>query len=172
MKNPYKHLRERAGYTQKRFCDDFDFAKQTLLSIEQGVYEELSTRMIVAIETACAYRDRDVEEELAGEYGTASLTAAYRMWRVAERANCDLRILRYVPVGSSDISPMALFVQSTTGSVQGFAKQLKVQTATILSYTTGKQKEMPIPLQEALTDAGYAHTIDLMKYQQEWNKNR
>lgn len=171
MKNPYKHLRERAGYTQKKFCTEFDFAKQTLLSIEQGVYEELSVRMLAAIDLACDNADISVEEELAAEYGTASLTAAYRMWRVAERANCDVRIVRFTPVPSMNKSPMEVFVQSTTGSVQGFAKQLKVQTATILSYTTGKQKDMPHPIREALADAGYEHIGTLEKLQNDWNKD-
>lgn len=173
MKNPYKHLRERAGYTQKKFCTEFDFAKQTLLSIEQGVYEELSVRMLAAIDLACDNADISVEEELAAEYGTASLTSVYARWRRVERASCDVRIVKYVPeYHFSDLSPMHWFVQSTTGSVQGFAKQLKVQTATILSYTTGKQKDMPHPIREALADAGYEHIGLLEKLQNDWNKDR
>lgn len=173
MKNPYKHLRERAGYTQKKFCTEFDFAKQTLLSIEQGVYEELSVRMLAAIDLACDNADINVEEELAAEYGTASLTSVYARWRRVERASCDSRIVKYVPeYHFSDLSPMHWFVQSTTGSVQGFAKQLKVQTATILSYTTGKQKDMPHPIREALVDAGYEHIGLLEKLQNDWNKDQ
>lgn len=172
MKNPYKHLREKAGYTQKKFCDEFDFAKQTLLSIEQGVYEELSTRMINAIWDACRNADVDLPMSLVDEYGAPGLPDLYARWRRVERASCDVRIVKYVPeYHFSDLSPMHWFVQSTTGSVQGFAKQLKVQTATILSYTTGKQKDMPHPLREALVDAGYAHIGMLEKLQNDWNKN-
>lgn len=169
MRNPYKFLRERAGYTQKRFCEEFDFAKQTLISIEQGVYEELSTRMLSAMNEACALSDIDISSELAAEYRTTLLPLAYLEYRVQERSQFKIG---YTPVTGVNKSPMELFVENTTGSVQGLAKKLKVQTAIILAYMTGKQKEMPIPLQEALADAGYAHTVTLMKYQNDWIKNR
>lgn len=168
MRNPYKFLREKAGYTQKRFCDDFDFAKQTLISIEQGVYEELSERMLLAIFEACKIAGVDAAAELEAEYDTAYLIEAYHFYRVYERT---LFATSYVPMTSNNKSPMQLFVESTTGSVQGLAKKLKVQTAIILAYMTGKQKEMPIPLQNALADAGYAHTVTLMKLQNDWIKN-
>lgn len=169
MRNPYKFLREKAGYTQKRFCEEFDFAKQTLISIEQGVYEELSDRMLFAIMHACHLADVNTMEELAAEYDTQFLIVAYHEYRVYERSQFKIG---YTPVTGDNKSPMQLFVESTTGSVQGLAKKLKVQTAIILAYMTGKQKEMPIPLQEALADAGYAHTVTLMKLQNDWIKNR
>jgi len=169
MRNPYKFLRERAGYTQKRFCEEFDFAKQTLISIEQGVYSELSDRMLFAIMHACDRAGINSMDELKAEYDTQFLIVAYHEYRVYERSQFKIG---YTPVTGDNKSPMELFVESTTGSVQGLAKKLKVQTAIILAYMTGKQKEMPIPLQEALSDAGYAHTVTLMKYQNDWIKNR
>jgi transcriptional regulator with XRE-family HTH domain len=172
MMNPYKFLRQRAGYTQKRFCDDFNFAKQTLISIEQGVYEDLSERMLIAMSEACGTAGLDMTGELEAEYGDKSLATAYKTWRREERSNCDVRIVDYVPVETNELSPMHWFVKDTVGSVQGFAKQLKVQTAILLSYIRGKQKEMPYPLREALVDAGYPHVALLEKYQTEWNKER
>lgn len=171
MMNPYKFLRQRAGYTQKRFCDDFNFAKQTLISIEQGVYEDLSERMLIAMSDACGTAGLDMTGELEAEYGDRSLAAVYKAWRREERSNCDVRIVDYVPVEANELSPMHWFVKDTVGSVQGFAKQLKVQTAILLSYIRGKQKEMPYPLREALVDAGYPHVALLEKYQTEWNKH-
>lgn len=177
MKNPYKHLRERAGYTQKRFCDEYGFAKQTLISIEQGVYEELSTRMITAILDACLLSGIDATAELSAEYADDTIAATYRQWRVAQRYNCDPRIIEYNPAtavypeSSDNFSPMHWFVKNTTGSVQGFAKQLKVQTAILLGYIRGEQKDMPYPLREALSDAGYPYIKELEKEQTDWNKN-
>lgn len=168
MRNPYKFLREKCGYTQKRFCDDFDFAKQTLISIEQGVYEELSTRMVTSMLEACHLAGVNISDELIDEYDVYNLPTAYSLYRMHERQQFTTA---YVPMTSNNKSPMQLFVESTTGSVQGLAKKLKVQTAIILAYMTGKQKEMPIPLQEALADAGYAHTVTLMKLQNDWIKN-
>lgn len=173
MKNPYKFLREQAGYTQKKFCDEFDFAKQTLLSIEQGVYEEISVRMHAAIVNACLFANVNMGDLLIEEYGNDSLLDAYKRWRETERANCDQRIVGYVPwAGTATESPAAFFVKETVGSMQGFAKQLKVQTAILLAYVTGKQKDMPYPLREALADAGYPYIDVLEKMQNDWNKNR
>ena len=173
MKNPYKFLRERAGYTQKKFCDEFDFAKQTLLSIEQGVYEEISVRMHAAIVNACLFANVNMGDLLIEEYGEDSLLNVYARWRRVERAKCDARIAAYVPwAGTATESPASFFVKETVGSMQGFAQQLKVQTATLLSYVTGKQKDMPYPLREALADAGYLYIDVLEKMQNDWNKNR
>lgn len=134
--------------------------------------------MLNAMFEATASKDVNMTRELDAEYGVPALATAYRTWRTAERANCDYRITDYVPtnlsivVGGKTFSPMHWFVKDTVGSVQGFAKNLKVQTAILLSYITGKQKEMPAPLEQALTDAGYHHIDTLKKYQTEWIKNQ
>ena len=167
--NPFKFLREKSGLTQKKFCDEYRFAKQTLISIEQGVYEELSERMIASITFACHEHDVDMGMELAAEYGTFKLSEAYADWRRAERANCYERIIWWEPrPGTKQYSPMHFFVKESMGSVQGFAKQLKVQTAILLSYITGKQKEMPAPLRAALLDAHYPYLNELIDLQRDW----
>jgi DNA-binding XRE family transcriptional regulator len=169
MKNPYKFLREKCGLTQKRFCDEYGFAKQTLISIEQGVYEDLSNRMQTAIEAACHDAGVSVEDELVNEYGAASLPIAYNLYRIYERESFVVDTLPRA--GTAELSPMHFLVKETTGSVQGFAKKIKVQTAILLSYITGKQKDMPYPLQEALRDTGYAHTEELVRLQNDWIKH-
>ena len=159
MTNPYKELRIAAGYTQKKFCDEFGFSKQTLISIEAGVYADLSDRMLAAIVTACDNK------------GIASdnLAANYELWRLSERQNVPDAIKNYMPVVWDDKqSPMGFFIAQTTGSVQGFAKRLKVQTSTLLRYVSGEQPDMPMPLREALVDCGYQNLGLLEKAQQEW----
>jgi len=167
--NPYAFLRKQAGYTQAAFCDEFGFAKQTLISIEQGVYAELSDRMLEAIYNACAIKGLDRGSLLAVEYGTDSLREAYFDYRLSERRDVPDAIKNYMPMSwTAEMSPMAAFVAQTTGSMQGFAKKLKVQTATILRYASGEQPMMPMPLREALVDCNYRHLGLLEKNQQEW----
>ena len=169
MKNPYKFLREKCGLTQKQFCDEYGFAKQTLISIEQGVYEDLSNRMQTSIEMACVAAGIDVKDELWQEYDVYNLPNAYSLYRIYARE--DFIIEARPRAGTAELSPMHFLVKDTTGSVQGFAKKIKVQTAILLSYITGKQKEMPYPLQEALQDTGYAHTEELVRLQNDWIKH-
>ena len=128
--------------------------------------------MMTAIEDVCAARGVDIEAEMVAEYGTPLYTQAYRLYRLDARTNCDPRINDWVPSAPvGELSPMHFFVKETVGSVQGFAKALKVQTAILLSYITGRQKDMPAPLEEALMDANYFHIEALKKYQTEWIKN-
>lgn len=160
--NPYKELRTLAGYTQKKFCDEFGFSKQTLISIEAGVYADLSERMIAAIYAACD--SRGVSSDVIG-----NLAAAYELWRLSERENVPDAIKNYNPVMWDETrSPMGYFIAQTTGSVQGFAKKLKVQTSTLLRYTSGEQPDMPMPLMVALVDCGYKNLEQLVKAQMNW----
>lgn len=157
--NPYKELRQLAGYTQKRFCDEFGFSKQTLISIEAGVYADLSERMVLAIETACANRGISVD----------GLCGDYNIWRIEQRRGVPDAIKNYAPVIWDDkVSPMGFFIAQTTGSVQGFAKRLKVQTSTLLRYVSGEQPDMPMPLRVALVDCGYKNLGQLEKAQMDW----
>jgi DNA-binding XRE family transcriptional regulator len=157
--NPYKQLRQLAGYTQKAFCDEFGFAKQTLISVEAGVYADLSDRMLTAIEMACVSKGIT--------YG--NIAADYELWRLSERQNVPDAVKNYNPVTWNEKqSPMFFFISQTVGSVQGFAKRLKVQTSTLLRYVSGEQPDMPMPLREALVDCGYKNLGQLEKVQMDW----
>ena len=165
-KNPYALLRERAGYTMKRFCADFGFAKQTLIGIESGMYPELSDRMIFAIEDATDKASAPMLDTLLEEYDTPYLPVAYDKWKRAERKKLVLPAveLRF----TDEFSPMHFFVKDTIGSVQGFAKKLKVPSGTVLRYIGGKQRLMPTSLWIALEDVGYSDKFALQNLQAEW----
>lgn len=162
-KNPYARLREHAGYTLKRFCEEYKFAKQTVIGIESGMYPELSERMIAAITDAG--RDSNMLELLLDEYDTPYLTRAYEQWRIDSRMALNLPTveLRY-----NELSPMHYFVKDTVGSVQGFAKKLKVPPATLLRYIRGEQKHMPMEIRTALHDAGCTQIEQLEKINFSW----
>lgn len=169
MKNPYKFLREKAGFTQKRFCDEYEFAKQTIIMIEHGVYPELSDRMIDSLNKACFHAGFDPRHELEHEYGYLTLEQAYDAWKHAERKKVPAAMLDEKPEdGIEDVSPMAILVKETDGSVQGFAKTIKIPSATLLRYVRGDQKFMPASIREALTECGYRYVSELEEKQAKW----
>lgn len=165
-KSPYTLLRERAGYTMKRFGADFDFAKQTIIGIESGMYPELSERMVTAIEDASDKAGVSMLETLLEEYDTPYITVAYDKWRRKERRQIVLPVVELH--FTDEFSPMHFFVKDTIGSVQGFAKKLKVPSGTVLRYISGKQRLMPTSLWVALEDVGYADKNALQNLQAEW----
>jgi hypothetical protein len=67
-----------------------------------------------------------------------------------------------------DVSPMAVLVKDTAGSVQGFAKLIKVPSATLLRYVRGDQQFMPASIREALFDCGYDYVAELEDVQARW----
>ena len=166
--NPYLHLRTRAGLTQRRFCDSYDFAKQTVILIEHGTYTELSDRMVRAIEEACFRVGFDPHHELEHEYGSRDLQTAYDAWKTYQRAKITLR---HVPVeGTEDSSPVMELVKGATGTVQGFSKVLKVPPTTLLRYARGEQDLMPACVRDALIECNYYYISRLEDLQLKWKQ--
>jgi transcriptional regulator with XRE-family HTH domain len=169
--NPYAFLRRKCGLTQRRFCELYKFAKQTLVGIETGMYPSLSDRMVAAIEQACFDYDIDMLAELDYLYGTVNVSTAYEQWIVSERSAVPDNVRSYRPVIWDDKrSPMYFFVFNTVGSAQGFAKLLKVPAATLVRYMDGKQENMPGAITAALKNVQYEFLTDLMTYQTNWVK--
>jgi transcriptional regulator with XRE-family HTH domain len=171
--NPYAHLRKKSGYVQRRFCDDYEFAKQTIIMIEHGTYPELSDRMVRAIEEACYHAGIDPHHELEREYGVGDVQKAYEAWRTDQRARTATTVNEFIPDnGMDDVAPMAKFVKKTTGTVQGFAKLIKVPPATLLRYSRGEQDLMPSSIRHALIECGYIWIEELEKAQLVWKERR
>lgn len=168
MRNPYAFLRGLTGLTQKQFCEQYSFAKQTLILIEQGVSPELSDRMVVSMGKALFDKGIVAQEVLYAEYGVTTLGVAYKQWRKMERAEVSKNWISPVPKQTEVSSPMAFLVRETIGSVQGFAKALKIPPATLVRYIKGLQREMPASVREALMDVGYIYLTELINAQAQW----
>lgn len=167
--NPYAFLRMKAGLSQNAFCAKYGFAKQTLICIESGMYTELSDRMIVSLGKACAAAGVPARVELLENYGADKLQQAYMEWRSRERGAFAERLNTYVPdKWTAEISPMKFMVDETVGSVQGFAKALKIPSATLIRYMTGKQAIIPRSIESALRQINYPYLVDLARLQREW----
>lgn len=169
--NPFAFLRKKAGFSQRKFCEEFSFAKQTIVGIEKGFYPSLSDRMLDAVLAACERAGVDAAGELADVYGTPYLDRAYEAWRLKDRDGALLHTWKPNPYELSERrSPMAEFVMETVGSVQGFAKLLKVPPATLQRYMDGKQAMMPTSIFTALEAVSYPHLRELQASQREWVK--
>lgn len=164
-KNPYAYLREKCGLSQQKFCDKYKFAKQTLVGIEAGFYADLSQRMVYAIKDAASRLEVHMPVLLTEEYGTFDIQLAYAKWRLETRQEVELPA---VGLRSTDeLSPMHFYVKDTVGSVQGFAKMMKIPPATLLRYIRGGKRGMPWEVREAFNDAGL-DTETLETEQQKW----
>ena len=169
MKNPYALLREKTGLSQVAFARKHELARQTLVSIEQGVYPTLSDRMILELGKECHAAGVDARAELMAEYGVGRLSEAYAKWRKADREEVAWIINRIEPnAWTPELSPMHFVVKAFGRGVQGFSKALKIPSATLLRYIKGEQREMPESIEVALREVEYPHLTQLIALQASW----
>lgn len=167
--NPFQRLRKECGLTIKAFCETYGFSKQSIIGIEAGMYPELSDRMIISMGHACHTHNVDAATTLLESYGVPRLQDAYLEWCQAERRYAGHILAMYRPdVGTATRSPMQLLVDDTVGSVQGFAKRLKVPQATLFRYASGKQVTMPKSIETALRQVKYPYLSELIGMQANW----
>lgn len=151
--NPYTALRKACGVSLKDFCERYRFSKQTIISVETGRYSRLSDDMISSLGAACAAADVDARQLLEERFGASTLSEAYEKWQVAERRRAGReQPLSLTWTDHPRVSPMQQVIDSTTGSLQGFASLLKIPAAPLSRYAKGGQREMPKPIEEAFKD--------------------
>lgn len=170
MKNPYVRLRELCGLTQKAFAERNDFGKMTMVYLEAGIYPKISDRQNIALGRECAERHVDARAILLEEYGVESLLVAYSKWRTLARRNAPERAdFPHPPFKSTEaLSPMHFFVKNMTGSMQRFAKVVKVPPVTVMRYVRGETRSMPKELETALSEMTYGWVAELRKAQEAW----
>lgn len=170
MKNPYVRLRELCGLTQKAFAERNGFGKMTMVYLEAGIYPKISERQNIALGKECAERHVNAREILLEEYGVESLLVAYSKWRSQARKSAPERAeFPQPPFRSTEqLSPMHFFVKGMTGSMQRFAKVLKVPPVTIMRYVRGETMTMPKELETAFEEMGYGFIEELRKAQMKW----
>lgn len=167
--NPFAFLRLKCGLSQSKFCARYGFSKQTVIGIESGMYPDLSDRMIVSLGKACADAGVNARMELLVTYGVERLQQAYKQWQAIERQEAVPLVNGFEPtVWTEELSPMHCLVVGTVGSLQGFAKRLKVPPATLVRYTRGEQDMMPKSIYEAFRQIRYPYLLDLIRNQAEW----
>lgn len=170
-KNPYTRLRELCGISQKKFGDKYGFAKITLIYLGSGMYTKVSDRQNISLGKECLEKGVDAKGFLQDEYGTTSLNEAYLAWRSEDRRLKAPSVLAEAAPpfnGNGDLSPVAVFVKETTGSLQGFCKLLKIPSITMTRYMRGETMAMPDALRAALSDIKYPHIEALEAAQLKW----
>jgi hypothetical protein len=171
--NPYRALRMACKTSTRDFAKKHELAKTTLTYIETGQYAQLSDYQIQALGSECAEKGVNASSILLAGWGVSTLGAAYEASQHAARRVAH-SVFDVLPPErwTDDLSPFHFYIKATTGSVQGFCKQLKVPASSVLRYTTGVTRSMPKVIEQALFEAGVSKLKKLRAMQEEWVDGR
>jgi len=174
-KNPYVRLRELCGTSQKGFATKHGFGKMTMVYLESGMYTRVSDRQSIALGRECSEKGVDARDLLQEEYGFDSLNDSYLAWRSKDRKLRAPEVLAKASppfVSDGEVSPVAIFVKDTAGSLQGFCKLLKIPSITMTRYIRGETSTVPDALWAAFEDVKYPHARKLADAQFAWLERR
>ena len=137
--------------------------------VESGQYVDLSDDMILALGKECSEKNVNAKSTLIEEYGVPTLQEAYHVWQSNERIQSAHLFQVSTDMGTSyEDSPFERFMRETVGSTQKFCKTLKLHSATVLRYASGKTKMMPDSIFNALQQVQYPYLTELQRAQEAW----
>jgi len=167
--SPYERLRKAAGYSRKKFAEEFEFSEQYIYDVERGIYPELSSKTINALAEVCGETAIDVTKILMDNYLTPNLPKAHQRW-VTEQRKIAAEVINTVRPDqwTKRASPFAVLIERTAGSASRFGELLKLQPSTLDRYARGKQRVMPARLEGALREIGYPYLSELLANQENW----
>lgn len=148
MENIIKRVRLERSITQREVADRADMSAQAVMRYEQGLYENLSDKLLIVIgniaDMAC--------DDIQAEYNT------FRNWKQVSAG----QYLQSPPplYFTNTLHPFKNFRQRLTSGAVGnesrmaFCQLLAVHPATVAEYDEGKVKAMPALIERALLNAG------------------
>lgn len=171
--NPYRALRMACKISTRDFAKKYELAKTTLTYLETAQYAKLSDYQIQALGSECTAKGVDASGILVAGWGVSTLGAAYEVSQHAARRVAH-PVFDVLPPErwTDELSPFHFYIKATTGSVQGFCKQLKVPASSVLRYTTGVTRSMPKVIEQALVETGFRKIGKLQHLQSEWADGR
>lgn len=145
--NPIKALRRQHNITQRDLAEQAGISPTALLRYEQGIYENLSDKIAIALER---YNDENVD-----------LYQAYKEWRFTYQYSAS----KYVhPLPNLQVHPnehpFTTWRKTVTTRAVGkdsrisFCILLAVHPSVVLDYEAAKQAHMPNLIAAALQKAG------------------
>lgn len=163
MENIIKESRLALGVTQREVARLANMSPQAVMRYEQGLYENLSTKLCSAVADMANLSEAEVE-------------VYYASFR-AETQRAAIRFLRNPPpLQINETHPFRLFREGLTSGAVGnksrmaFCILLAVHPATVAQYDEGKVKHMPSLIRRALEvgelDATYLKS--LMEFGEIW----
>lgn len=169
IESPFKVLREACGISTREFAKKYSIAKTTLTYLETQQYAKLSSYQIQILGAECQSKGVDASSILREGWGVSTLAEAYEASQHAARHAAHSTFDIQPPERwTDDLSPFHFYVKATTGSAQGFCKQLKVPASSVLRYTTGVTRSMPITIEAALRETGFQALSHLVAMQANW----
>lgn len=174
MKNPYLQLREATGLTQRGFEQAADLSHTVVVSLEAGMFPEVSKNQIEKMKAVVTGRGLSWDKTLGTLFGTTDFDIAYKVWLVRERraAAPSLGTVEVNPTATK--SPFLQYVEGTVKTRYAFCQALKVPQASVMRYGSGTTLTMPKSIRDALLDAGKtpAWCDRLEDGQMAWHANR
>lgn len=147
-----KRIRTNAGITQKEVARVTGMTSQAVLRYEQGLYEELSPKLLEYYGDISSDDSPNRYENIAAQYQMDRM----KIQRDASHAFNSLPPLRMV-VGEH---PFCTFRKAITSRAVGkdsrmaFCILLALNPAVVYTYDTGKQPTMPSLISQGLRNAG------------------
>lgn len=159
--NPVKRLRKEHNITQQQLADAGDLQRLTVLRTEQGLYEEIPGAVMDGLARLVPSLDKGL---VAREY------AAFQRHQRALYGPLSVNRLRFDAVRPQDNRHALVRLREASGWSQiGLCKNLCVNAGLIHKWESGKQKEAPRQLLDALRDAGYSER-DILWLERAGNK--
>lgn len=169
LAEPVDRLVKASGLSRRAFARQFGVGEQVLLRLSQGRFTTVPPSIVQALREA--YPDaRDMRGILAEDYGTQDIVEAYETWREKRPA----RERGMLPTGAelealadSGMSP-AQILAAAAGSMSKLAAILQVHDYVVRRYVSGKTRELPASMREAMVKLSWPHTDHLDRAQQSW----
>jgi transcriptional regulator with XRE-family HTH domain len=160
--NPVKRLRKEHKITQQQLADAGDLQRLTVLRTEQGLYEEIPGAVMDGLARLVPSLDRGL---VARDY------SAFQRHMRALYGPLSVNRLRFDLVRAAIIKghPLVELREKSGWTQIGLCKNLCVNAGLIHKWESGKQKEVPRQLLDALRDAGYSES-DILWLERAGNK--
>lgn len=173
MLNPYTRVLELCDTSEGAFRKEYGFAKQTLVDVTAGCFENLSERMVISLGKLCWEKNVVPRTMFRTEYQSETLEEAYQFWRQHERNHNRYLFLLPPEHWTRDTSPARSYVSRTAGTPTAFSKKLLVPPQTVRRWVNGVNRHTPLSIEKALRSISYPYLRELVAAQAAWyDENR
>ena len=169
MRNPVDFLISRTGMSRREFADKHGFGRNIFTRAAQGRLQSVTPRISSALWAEWSERGLD-QDEFDDEYRTLDVDVAYQRWVHNQRVKNRSLLPETLPT-NDQITPFARIVRAI-GSISKTAQVLVVPDVAVQRYADGRQKQMPQPIRDSLSEMKYPHLESLAAAQQRWHKRK
>ena len=164
--NPVAWMIDRTTLSRAEFSAKHGFGKNLIVRLIQGRLQSVTHRISSALWEEWKERGID-QDEFDAVYKTLDVDHAYQTWIKNRRLSNKAHIPKELKADDK-LSPFGRLVKAI-GSTSKAAQLLVVPDVAVQRDADGRQKSMPVPVKEALTEMKYPHVASLEAAQKRWN---